>query len=231
MCFTTVYLDINWMKNYVRQATFLILLMALVSCAKKNESLDVNISKVSLTDGRAQELATFAGGCFWCTEAVFECVSGVSDVISGYTGGSQKNPTYKQVSYGKTDHAECVQIQFDPAEISYHELVEIFFATHDPTTLNRQGPDIGKQYRSAVFYHDDTQKQITLDHIEELTSQKAYDDPIVTEVEPFTIFYPAEDYHQDYYQNHPDHPYIQAIAKPKVEKFKKAFKDKLKTSS
>lgn len=217
----------------MRQFSFLILLtvLVLVSCTRQNESLNVSISNVSLTEDRAGELATFAGGCFWCTEAVFERVRGVSEVISGYTGGSQKNPTYKQVSYGKTDHAEAVQIHFDPAEISYAELVEIFFATHDPTTLNRQGPDIGKQYRSAVYYHDQKQKQITLDHIKELTSKKVYADPIVTEVEAYTIFYPAEDYHQDYYRNHPDNPYIQAIAKPKVEKFKKAFKDKLKASS
>ena len=217
--------------NDVRQISFLILLVALVSCAKKNESLNVNIGKVSLTDGRAQEQATFAGGCFWCTEAVFERVRGVSDVISGYTGGSQKNPTYKQVSYGRTDHAEAVQINFDPAQISYKELVEIFFATHDPTTLNRQGPDIGKQYRSAIFYHDQKQQQIAREYIEQLTRDKVYTDPIVTEVVPYTVFYPAEDYHQDYYQKHPDHPYIQAIAVPKVEKFKKAFKDKLKASS
>lgn len=209
----------------------LLLFTVLISCTKQNESLKADVSNVRLTTNQELEQATFAGGCFWCTEAVFERVRGVSDVISGYTGGLQKNPTYKQVSYGKTDHAEAVQIYFDASEISYRELVEIFFATHDPTTLNRQGPDIGKQYRSAVFYHDEDQKEITLDHMEKLTKSKAYADPIVTQVVPYTIFYPAEDYHQDYYEKHPDHPYIQAIAVPKVEKFKKKFKEKLKTTS
>lgn len=177
------------------------------------------------------ERATLAGGCFWCTEAVFERVRGVKDVISGYTGGSQENPTYKDVSYGRTDHAEAVELYFDPDEISYRELIEIFFATHDPTTLNQQGPDIGKQYRSAVFYHLEDQKLTAQNFIKILTDKGVYVNSIVTEVEPVGNFYPAEDYHQDFYQKHPDHPYIQAIAKPKVTKFKKQFKDKLKATS
>ncbi len=208
---------------------FLVVISA--ACTKQKESLRADVSLINLVNDQSLEQATFAGGCFWCTEAVFERVRGVEDVISGYTGGTQKNPTYKQVSYGKTNHAEAVQIYFDPSQISYRELAEIFFATHDPTTLNRQGPDIGKQYRSAVYYHDQEQKQIITAYIAELTNNKAYADPIVTEVEAYTVFYPAEDYHQDYYQKHPDHPYIQAIAKPKVDKFKKRFKDKLKTTS
>ena len=162
---------------------------------------------------------------------MFERVRGVENVISGYTGGAQENPTYKEVSYGKTDHAEAIQMFFDPNKISYLELVEIFIATHDPTTLNRQGPDIGKQYRSAVFYHDEDQKQTAYKYIKLLTNNGTYNDPIVTELEPIEVFYPAENYHQDYYQKHPDHPYIQAIAKPKVIKFKKQFKDKLKATS
>ena len=193
--------------------------------------MHTDVSMVNSMKAQNLELATFAGGCFWCTEAVFERVQGVHEVISGYTGGDQKNPTYKQVSYGKTDHAEAVQISFDPEQISYHELVEIFFATHDPTTLDRQGPDVGKQYRSAVYYHDNDQKQIVQSHIKILTDQGVYSDPIVTEVEAIKIFYPAEDYHQDYYQQNPNNPYIQAIAKPKVIKFKKQFKEKLKDSS
>lgn len=207
-----------------------IILVATISCTKP-DSMQTNISLATATEFQNLELATFAGGCFWCTEAVFERVRGVHEVISGYTGGDQKNPTYKQVSYGKTDHAEAVQISFDPDEISYQEMVEIFFATHDPTTLDRQGPDIGKQYRSAVYYHDSDQKHIVLLYIKSLTDNGKYPNPIVTQVEAVKTFYPAEDYHQDYYKNNPDNPYIQAVAKPKVVKFKKQFKDKLKTSS
>jgi len=202
-------------------------LLVFVSCNPKGD-YQADVSSVQLVEYQNLEQATFAGGCFWCTEAVFERVVGVREVISGYSGGKQKNPTYKQVSYGKTDHAECVQIHYDPNQVSYRELVEIFFATHDPTTLNRQGPDIGKQYRSAVFYHDQRQKEITEEHIKQLTDQNVYSDPIVTEVEALDIFYPAEDYHQDYYELNPNHPYIVAIAKPKVEKFKKRFKDHVK---
>ena len=186
---------------------------------------------MSYKDNKNLKIASFAGGCFWCTEAVFERVKGVENVVSGYTGGSQKDPTYKQVSYGKTDHAEGVQMHFDPAVISYQELAEIFFATHDPTTLNRQGPDIGKQYRSAVYYHNEEQHQVVKEHIRTLTEKNVYQDPIVTEVEPFDTFYPAEDYHQDFYQNNHGNSYIQAIAVPKVKKFEKRFKDKLKVTS
>lgn len=207
-----------------------IILVATISCTKQ-DSMQTNISLATAMEFQNLELATFAGGCFWCTEAVFERVRGVHEVISGYTGGDQKNPTYKQVSYGKTDHAEAVQISFDPNEISYQEMVEIFFATHDPTTLDRQGPDIGKQYRSAVYYHNSDQKEIVLLHIKVLTDNGKYSNPIVTQVESVKTFYPAEDYHQDYYKNNPDNPYIQAVAKPKVVKFKKQFEDKLKTSS
>ena len=208
-----------------------ILLLLSVSCNGGKETYYSNVSGVQAINLKDLEIATFAGGCFWCTEAVFERVKGVEDVISGYTGGTQKNPTYKQVSYGKTDHAEGVQIYFDPDRVSYQELVEIFFATHDPTTLNRQGPDIGKQYRSAIYYHDETQRSIVKDHIKQLTEKGTYQDPIVTEVEAFGTFYPAEDYHQDYYQKHPNNPYIQAVAVPKVKKFEKRFKDKLKAAS
>jgi peptide-methionine (S)-S-oxide reductase len=207
-----------------------IILVVTISCTKP-DSMQTNISLATNIEYQNLEHATFAGGCFWCTEAVFERVRGVHEVISGYTGGDQKNPTYKQVSYGKTDHAEAVQISFDPNEISYQEMVEIFFATHDPTTLDRQGPDIGKQYRSAVYYHNSDQKEIALLHIKALTDKGKYPNPIVTQVEAVKTFYPAEDYHQDYYKNNPNNPYIQAIAKPKVVKLKKLFKDKLKASS
>lgn len=214
--------------NYI---VSLFIFIIATSCNNRNDSLYADISGVNAMAMQDLEQATFAGGCFWCTEAVFERVRGVENVISGYTGGAQKNPTYKEVSYGKTDHAEAVQMFFDSSNISYQELVEIFFSTHDPTTLNKQGPDIGKQYRSAVFYHDVDQKQTAHKYIKLLTNNGTYNDPIVTELEPIEVFYPAENYHQDYYQKHPDHPYIQAIAKPKVIKFKKQFKDKLKANS
>jgi peptide-methionine (S)-S-oxide reductase len=208
-----------------------LLAIFLVACNGSKDTYYSDVSTLQAINMDDLEVATFAGGCFWCTEAVFERVHGVNDVISGYTGGTQKNPTYKQVSYGKTDHAEGVQVYFDPEVVTYEELVEIFFATHDPTTLNRQGPDIGKQYRSAVYFHDADQHKIVKDHIKYLNDQGVYQDPIVTEVEPFGTFYPAEDYHQDYYQNNPNNPYIQAVAVPKVKKFEKRFKDKLKATS
>ncbi len=204
----------------------------LLACQSTPEkSYHADVSKLDATLMENLETATFAGGCFWCTEAVFERVIGVKDVVSGYTGGQKPNPTYKEVSYGRTEHAEGIQVFYDPQEISYEELVEIFFATHDPTTPNRQGPDIGKQYRSAVYYHNEKQKEIIEHHIAKLTEAKVYSDPIVTQIEAYKTFYLAEDYHQDYYKKHPSHPYILAVAKPKVEKFKKKFKNKLKSSS
>ncbi|CAN5901766.1 peptide-methionine (S)-S-oxide reductase MsrA [soil metagenome] len=174
------------------------------------------------------EVATFAGGCFWCTEAVFERVKGVSRVVSGYTGGPEKNPTYEQVSYGRTGHAEGVQIFYDPQQITYPELLEIFFATHDPTTLNRQGPDVGKQYRSAIFYHNQQQKERIEAYIRQLKQNKTFRDPVVTEIKLFKVFYNAEDYHQDYYLNNPNDRYVLGVARPKVVKFEKEFKEKLK---
>lgn len=174
------------------------------------------------------EIATFAGGCFWCTEAVFERVIGVKDVFSGYTGGPQESPTYRQVSYGDTDHAEAVQIYYDPKQVTYKELVEIFFATHDPTQLNRQGPDRGRQYRSAVYFHDDEQKKIAADHMAKLTKSGKYSKDIVTELTAYDKFWVAEKYHQDYYELNPGNGYIINIAIPKVKKFKKLFPDKVK---
>ena len=179
------------------------------------------------------EVAIFAGGCFWCTEAVFERLAGVTDVVSGYTAGSQEGPTYRQVSYGKTDHAEAVLIYYNPALVSYETLVAVFFATHDPTQLNRQGPDVGKQYRSGVYFRTETEKKIATDHIARLEASGKYGRKIVTEVEAFDKFWLAEKYHQDYYEINPGNPYIINIAVPKVKKFKKLFpalvKDKYKT--
>ncbi|CDM64602.1 peptide-methionine (S)-S-oxide reductase MsrA [Pyrinomonas methylaliphatogenes] len=175
------------------------------------------------------ELATLAGGCFWCLEAVFSEVRGVERVISGYTGGHVPNPTYQQVCTGMTGHAEAVQITFDPQQISYKELLEIFFAIHDPTTLNRQGADIGTQYRSAIFYHSPEQREIAEEMIAALERAQVWDRPIVTEIAPAAAFYPAEDYHQGYFRKNPDQPYCQVVVAPKVAKLRAKFRDKLKS--
>ncbi len=173
-------------------------------------------------------IATLGNGCFWCTEAVFQQLNGVSKVTSGYSGGSIENPTYKQVCSGTTGHAECLQIEYDNTIISFEELLEVFWKTHDPTTLNRQGNDVGTQYRSVVFYHNDEQKEKTEQYIAQLTTDKTYNSPIVTTLEKFTVFYPAEDYHNNYFNLHGGEPYCQLVVRPKVEKFSKMFKDKLK---
>jgi len=162
------------------------------------------------------ELATFGGGCFWCVEAVFERLDGVQSVVAGYAGGTILNPTYKQVCSGTTGHAEVAQISFDPAKISYRQLVDIFWESHDPTTVNRQGADVGTQYRSVIFYHSEEQKKTV--EISKQEAQKNFSQPIVTEIQPLTKFYPAENYHQDYYRNNPNAPYCQFVIKPKLKK-------------
>lgn len=172
------------------------------------------------------ETATLAGGCFWCLEAVYDQVIGVQDVVSGYTGGHVPNPTYRQVCDGNTGHAEAVQIRFDPTQINYRELLEIFFSIHDPTTLNRQGADVGTQYRSAIFYHSEEQRQIAEQLVRELSEQQVFRDPIVTEIVPATTFYPAEEYHQEYFARNPYQPYCQFVVAPKVAKFRKLFAEK-----
>lgn len=178
----------------------------------------------------ALDTATFAAGCFWCVEAVFQNLKGVHSVESGYTGGSVANPSYEEVCSGSTGHAEACQIAYDPKIVSYPELLEVFWKTHDPTTLNRQGNDSGTQYRSAIFYHNEDQKKLAEHYKSELDSSGAFDAPIVTEIVPFTKFYKAENYHQNYFNEHGAQPYCLFIIKPKVEKFKKAFKDKVKTN-
>ena len=177
------------------------------------------------------DTATFGAGCFWCVEAVFQNLKGVQSIISGYSGGSVPNPTYKQVCDGTTGHAEACQIMFDPKEISYTELLEVFWKTHDPTTLNRQGHDAGTQYRSAIFYHDDEQKKLAEHYKKELDASGAFDAPIVTEIVPYKNFYKAEAYHQNYYNDNTMQPYCMFVIRPKVEKFKKVFKDKLKVDA
>ena len=172
--------------------------------------------------------ATLAGGCFWCLEAVYDDIKGVLGVESGYAGGHVDNPTYRQVCNGDTGHAEVVQVHFDPNVVSYRDLLNVFFAIHDPTTLNRQGADVGTQYRSAIFYHNDDQKMVAESLIEELNAQKIWDNPIVTQVAPLDKFYMAEDYHQEYFARNPYQPYCMAVVAPKVSKFRKHFLEMLK---
>lgn len=176
----------------------------------------------------SREVATLAGGCFWCLEAVYDELAGVEDVVSGYSGGRVANPTYKQIGTGQTGHAEAVQITFDPQVISFRDLLDVFFSIHDPTTLNRQGADVGTQYRSAIFYHSPAQKAIAEQAIAATQAAAVWGAPIVTEVEPFADFYPAEDYHQEYFERNPYQPYCQVVIAPKVAKFRKQHLDKLK---
>lgn len=174
-------------------------------------------------------LATFGAGCFWCVEAVFQDLKGVSKVVSGYSGGKIANPTYREVCSGLTGHAEVIQVTYDPAVLSFDELLEVFWGTHDPTTLNRQGADAGTQYRSAVFYHDDEQRRLAEAYKQKLNDEKAFPNPIVTEVVPFKVLYPAEDYHQNYFnQNENQNPYCTMVIRPKVDKMRKVFAAKLK---
>lgn len=174
------------------------------------------------------EKATLGGGCFWCTEAVYEELNGVVDIKPGYSGGNIKNPAYREVCTGRTGHAEVVQVTFDPDVVSFAEILEVFFMTHDPTTLNRQGNDVGTQYRSAIFYHTEEQKETAEKVIELFEKEHVYDDAIVTEVTPFDKFYVAEDYHFDYFERNKNQPYCQYVIVPKIEKFRKIFKEKLK---
>jgi peptide-methionine (S)-S-oxide reductase len=174
------------------------------------------------------ELATLGGGCFWCLDAVYAQLQGVQKVVSGYAGGSVPNPTYEQVCSGNTGHAEVAQIAFDPGLVSFREILEIFFTIHDPTTLNRQGADVGSQYRSVIFYHDEEQRRVAEALIDELDGAHIWPDPIVTEVTPFRIWYEGEDYHQDYYKYNSQQPYCQVVISPKVAKFRKKYANKLK---
>lgn len=171
---------------------------------------------------------TLGGGCYWCIEAIYQRLDGVRSVESGFSGGTMKNPSYRDVCNGNTGHAEVVQITYDKTKTSLDEIFKVFFTVHDPTTLNRQGNDVGTQYRSAIFYRSEEQKKAAQDIIKALTEAKVYSDPIVTEVVPFTVFYKAEDYHQDYYNQHGSQPYCQIVIRPKVEKFEKVFKDRIK---
>jgi peptide-methionine (S)-S-oxide reductase len=181
-----------------------------------------------MPDNSGKEVATLGGGCFWCLEAALEQLRGVEKVVSGYSGGSMANPGYREVCTGRTGHAEVVQVTFDPAVLPFRDLLDAFFAIHDPTTLNRQGADVGTQYRSAIFYHTPQQKEAAEQRIAELNAEKVWDAPIVTQVVPFQAFYPAEDYHQEYFRTNPGQPYCQAVVAPKVLKLRKKFADRLK---
>lgn len=210
-----------------------LMLMAGSSCGQKSKAEKKEVTQNKTMANQSNEglaLATFGSGCFWCTEAVFLNVEGVVKVASGYSGGKVKNPTYKEVCSGLTGHAEVIQVTYDPAKISYDALLEIFWGTHDPTTLNKQGADEGTQYRSVVFYHNDEQKELAEGYKKKLDEAGAFSAPIVTEISPFTTFYVAEDYHQNYYNLNGSAPYCKFVIQPKVEKFKKVFKDRLKKS-
>jgi peptide-methionine (S)-S-oxide reductase len=204
----------------------------LFACNSEKNYQVMSSSMVNASIGDKTDTATFATGCFWCTEAIFEGLQGVLKVTSGYTGGSVKNPTYKEVCTGETGHAECVQIVFEPNKITFDELLEVFFEVHDPTTLNRQGADVGTQYRSAVFYHSKEQKEKAEHYKNELNKSGAFDKPIVTEIAASSAFYPAEDYHQEYYENNKNsNPYCSVVIRPKLDKFRKVFANKLKAGN
>lgn len=193
----------------------------------KKYYIEKDMKKTVVNQG-TMETATFGAGCFWCVEAIFSDLKGVESVKSGYTGGHVKNPSYEAVCTGTTGHAEVCQITYDSQKISYKELLEVFSVIHDPTTLNRQGPDTGTQYRSVIFYHNNKQKEQAEKYKQELDQSGKFADPVVTEISPFTVFYKAEDYHQDYFDHNKTEPYCTVIIDPKVKKFKKQFKEKLK---
>jgi len=217
------------MKNSIKGLS-LILTLAFSACTAKEKPVVKEEFKepIKLNVEKGMEIATFAGGCFWCTEAVFLDIKGVEKVVSGYIGGSTKNPTYKDICTGTTGHAEAIQITFNPAEVAYEDLLEIFFATHDPTTLNRQGADVGTQYRSEVFYHSLAQKEKAENYISLIEKEKLYDKKVVTKVSSATLFYPAEEYHQNYYNQNSSQGYCQMVIAPKLEKLRKYYKSKLK---
>jgi peptide-methionine (S)-S-oxide reductase len=217
------------MKNILLAIFTVLLVFSTVNCKETRSNSNMNESETVMNNPSAKtDTATFGQGCFWCSEAIFERVEGVKSVVSGYAGGHVPNPTYEQVCSGNTGHAEVVQIIYDPDVVSYDDLLKIFWKTHDPTTLNRQGADVGEQYRSIILYHNEKQKEKAEYYKNELEKSGAWDKPIVTQIVPFTIFYKAEDYHQNYFENNPHQGYCSFVIAPKVEKFEKVFKDKLK---
>lgn len=220
--------------KYLKFGILIAIAMFTTSCESKIKNKTepakevVLVEKYSKQDLQDYETAYFASGCFWCVEAIFESVKGVKEVISGYSGGTEENPTYEQVGYGKTSHAEAVEVYYNPKEISYFELVQVFFGSHDPTSLNQQGPDRGTQYRSIAFYKNPEEKKIIETYMAALEESGMYQDPIVTEVTAFTKFYDAEDYHQDYERKNPNNSYVRNVSIPRLNQFKKNFPDYLK---
>ena len=206
----------------------LMVLTLVASCNAKEKEIQEFKEPIQMNIEINMEVATFAGGCFWCTEAIFTELKGVEKVVSGYTGGTVKNPSYKEICTGTTSHAEAIQITFNPKEIAFEDLLEVFFGTHDPTTLNRQGADVGTQYRSEIFYHSQEQKNKAEDYIKFIEKEKLYSKPIVTKVSSAVVFYKAEEYHQDYYAENSQQGYCQMVIAPKLEKLRKYYKSKLK---
>ena len=214
----------------ISMTIMVIFLTTLTSCAQKENQNKIMSSEtnLSLPAGVKTDTATLGTGCFWCTEAIFQELDGVLKVTSGYSGGNVENPTYKEVCEGNTGHAEVIQVVYDPSKITFDELLKAFWQSHDPTTLNRQGNDVGPQYRSVIYYHNAEQREKAEKYKADLDKSKAFDNPIVTEISPFSKFYVAENYHQDYYNNNGSQPYCYYVIRPKLEKFNKVFKDKLK---
>ena len=207
---------------------WLLISMLLFSCADVKGDLEHKSKQNNMQGSKTMETATFGAGCFWCVEAMFESLKGVDSAVSGYSGGHVKKPTYKEVCNGTTGHAEVIQVHFDPSIITYEELLEAFFLAHDPTTLNRQGADVGTQYRSVIYYHNPEQEKLAQEYKDKLERSGAFSDPIVTEISAFDVFYAAEDYHQEYFALNPDQPYCSRVVGPKLDKFRKVFKAKLK---
>ncbi|WP_072356952.1 peptide-methionine (S)-S-oxide reductase MsrA [Chitinophaga sancti] len=204
-----------------------LLAITFLACAQSKQKENVPGDQ-KVAKNEKVETATFGGGCFWCTEAQFQYLDGVLKVESGFSGGTVANPSYEEVCTGTTGHAEVIQVTYDPAKVSYDELLKAFWTAHDPTQLNRQGNDVGTQYRSVIFYHNEEQRKLAEEYKVKLDKSGAYDKPVVTEIAPFTKFYKAEDYHQNYYKENGEQPYCHFVIAPKLEKFKKVFKDKLK---
>lgn len=222
----------------IQAATLALLCVFQTACAQRHPEqsqtmktmMETKSDQTALTtkDGRQLEVATFGAGCFWCTEAQFQVLKGVEKVESGYAGGTVPNPTYQQVCTGTTGHAEISNIYYDPNEISYDQLLAAFWMAHDPTQLNRQGNDVGTQYRSVIFYHNEEQKKLAAAYKQKLNDENVYGKPVVTEISPAPVIYKAEDYHQNYYKENGDQPYCQFVIRPKMEKFQRVFKDQLK---
>ncbi len=225
---TIVFFCSITMKTFIQSIVSAALSLSLLGSCAQPSNKQKNMTENKTTDKPGLEIATFGTGCFWCTEAVFLSLDGVESVVSGYAGGRNANPTYKEVCSGLTGHAECVEIKFDPKKITYLDLLQAFFRAHDPTTLNRQGADAGTQYRSVIYYHNDEQKRLANEVKKELDASGAYSGPIVTEISQAPVFYVAEAYHQNYFANNPDQSYCAYVIAPKLDKFRKVFKDKLK---